>query len=140
MTDQTTQPEQPQAATEVNVTISLPSVWLISHYETYMKARLRYINEKRKPIVDGEDNEPVSELLADFMGGLALIKEGVVHVTGLDELSDALRTNGQGQIDLALAAFISTQIVGDLNRALSRFLTWKVSSTHGISPNGTTHL
>ena len=84
---------------EIKLSFSFPDVITVGHYETYMDARLRYIEDRENP---------TPNIRAQYEGALALIRAGIVHIsTRAEELSE-------GEVDPDLLA-IDAQIKAIIN-------------------------
>jgi hypothetical protein len=57
---------------EIKLSFSFPDVITVGHYETYMDARLRYIEDRENP---------TPNIRAQYEGALAVLKAGIVHVS-----------------------------------------------------------
>ena len=84
---------------EIKLSFSFPDVITVGHYETYMDARLRYIEDRENP---------TPNIRAQYEGALALIRAGIVHIsTRAEGLSE-------GEVDPDLLA-IDAQIKAIIN-------------------------
>ena len=84
---------------EIKLSFSFPDVITVGHYETYMDARLRYIEDRENP---------TPNIRPQYEGALALIRAGIVHIsTRAEELSE-------GEVDPDLLA-IDAQIKAIIN-------------------------
>lgn len=84
---------------EIKLSFSFPDVITVGHYETYMDARLRYIEDRENP---------TPNIRAQYEGSLALIRAGIVHISTSAEVPEG------GVIDPELQA-IEDQIKAIIN-------------------------
>lgn len=84
---------------EIKLSFSFPDVITVGHYETYMDARLRYIEDRENP---------TPNIRAQYEGALALIRGGVVHI------STSAEGLPEGEVDPEVLQ-IETQIKAIIN-------------------------
>lgn len=84
---------------EIKLSFSFPDVITVGHYETYMDARLRYIEDRENP---------TPNIRAQYEGALALIRGGIVHV------SVSAEGLAEGEVDPEVLQ-IETQIKAIIN-------------------------
>lgn len=84
--DATPTPAQPPAATQTNITITLPDEWTLGHYQAYVNGRMAY----RKTLPE-DQRDSAAVLAMDYFGGRELIAKGFVHVGGDEQIVAKLK-------------------------------------------------
>lgn len=84
---------------EIKLSFSFPDVITVGHYETYMDARLKYIEDRENP---------TPNIRAQYEGALALIRAGIVHI------STSAEGLPEGEVDPDLIA-VEAQIKAIVN-------------------------
>jgi len=125
--------EQPKTLT---IRISLPA-WTLGHWQTYNNARNSYFARERLALPEAQRDTYVSDpITGRYVGSLALVQAGVVHIEGLEELQRAVTAGAEGVTGLHIVAFIVENIGNKIEAALESPLDWKKSLSVSTSPNG----
>src|SRR5258708_28005117 len=101
----------------MQLTISLPDCWTVGHWTTYVNGRSAYIAACE------HDSTPPNAYLADYYGALALIRAGIVHVRGVEQISqqitEILARPDQSLTDLAVIGLVVREIACPIEAALT---------------------
>lgn len=115
MTDKPTIEEKPEEIIR-EVTFSLPDHLTIGQWNVYNGARLEYNARTQYPDFN----------LARWYGAAALVKKGIVHIKGFDELVKALNADNADDCDSsfldAVIIYIARPIEEIANRPLADYL------------------
>lgn len=91
-------------ATEAILTVSIPDVITFAMWECYNDAQQKYIAKQK------DAGKSASLLMCNYIGAVALIDAGFVHISGLDEAIRLLKSGTQDTSPMPLITFIARQV------------------------------